>query len=129
METRNEDKKPIFLIVDDSVLMRNMIRMYLYDFGFEVVVEAEDGIEAIEQYRRTKPDIITMDITMPRMDGIHAIKEIMTYDPAAKIVVCSATGKREMVTQAIKAGAKDFLLKPLQKERLAKSIEFLYQKS
>lgn len=125
MDTFTEKKKPTFLIVDDSILMRNMIRMYLNSFGFEIVAEAEDGIEAIQKYIRSKPDIVTMDITMPRMDGISAIKKIIKYDPTAKIIVCSAAGEKENIIQAIRAGAKDFLIKPLQQERIITSIKLL----
>ncbi len=90
--------------------------------GYQVVGEAADGEEAIALYRELQPDLVTMDITMPKMDGITAIKEIMRIDPQAKIIVCSAMGQKPMVIEALSAGAKDFLVKPFDAERVVESL-------
>lgn len=86
--------------------------------GHVVVGEADDGVKAVEQYKVLNPDIVTMDITMPNMNGIEAVKQIMSYDPSAKIVMCSAMGQQEMVMDAIRSGAKDFIVKPYQEDRV-----------
>lgn len=110
------------LIVDDAAFMRMMIKEILSKNGFEVVGEASDGLEAIEKYKEFKPDLITMDITMPEMDGIAALKEIKKLDPNAKIIMCSAMGQQAMVIDAIQAGAKDFIVKPFQADRVIEAI-------
>ena len=106
------------LIVDDAAFMRMMIKDILEKGGFEIVGEANNGIKAVELFKKEKPDVVTMDITMPDMDGIEAVKAIKEFDPAAKIIMCSAMGQQTMVMDAIKAGAKDFIVKPFQLERL-----------
>ena len=111
------------LIVDDASFMRQMLRKILEQNDFEVVGEAENGIKAIEKYKELKPDIVILDITMPEMDGISAAKEIIKYDPAAKIVMCSAMGQQGMVVDAVKAGAKDFIIKPFQGERVIEALK------
>ncbi|MCR2820709.1 response regulator [Lederbergia panacisoli] len=111
------------LIVDDAAFMRMMIKDILVKNGFEVVGEAVDGIQAVEKYKDLKPDLVTMDITMPEMDGITALKEIRSVDPAAKIIMCSAMGQQAMVIDAIQAGAKDFIVKPFQADRVIEAIQ------
>jgi len=110
------------LVVDDAAFMRMMLKGILQKGGHEVVGEAEDGQKAVEQYKALKPDIVTMDITMPNKNGIEAVKEIMTLDANAKIIMCSAMGQQEMVMDAIKSGAKDFIVKPFQEDRVLASI-------
>lgn len=110
------------LVVDDAAFMRMMIKDILRKGGYEVVGEAEDGAKAIERYRELHPDLVTMDITMPDMDGITAVKEIRKIDPNAKIVMCSAMGQQAMVIDAIQAGAKDFVVKPFQPERVLEAV-------
>lgn len=111
------------LIVDDAAFMRMMIKDILEKNGFEVVGEANNGIKAVELYKLEKPDVVTMDITMPDMDGIEAVKAIRAIDPAAKIIMCSAMGQQSMVMDAIKAGAKDFIVKPFQADRVLEAIK------
>lgn len=111
------------LIVDDAAFMRMMIRDILSKNGFEVCGEANDGLQAIEKFKELHPDLITMDITMPEMDGIHALKEIKKLDPNAKVIMCSAMGQQAMVIDAIQAGAKDFIVKPFQADRVIEAIK------
>ncbi len=111
------------LIVDDAAFMRMMIKDILSKNGFEIAGEAPNGMKAVEIYKAEKPDIVTMDITMPEMDGIQALKEIRTFDAGAKIIMCSAMGQQAMVMEAIKAGAKDFIVKPFQAERVLEAIK------
>ena len=111
------------LIVDDAAFMRMMIRDILTKNGFEVCGEASDGLQAIEKFKEVQPDLITMDITMPEMDGIHALKEIKKLDPNAKVIMCSAMGQQAMVIDAIQAGAKDFIVKPFQADRVIEAIK------
>jgi len=111
------------LIVDDAAFMRMMIRDILTKNGFEVVGEAPDGAQAVEKYKELKPDLVTMDITMPEMDGILALKEIRKMDANAKVIMCSAMGQQAMVIDAIQAGAKDFIVKPFQADRVIEAIK------
>ncbi|ACT02075.1 MULTISPECIES: response regulator [Paenibacillus] len=111
------------LIVDDAAFMRMMIRDILTKNGYEVVGEAQDGAQAVEKYKELKPDLITMDITMPEMDGISALKEIKKLDGNAKVIMCSAMGQQAMVIDAIQAGAKDFIVKPFQADRVIEAIK------
>ncbi|WP_027633889.1 response regulator [Clostridium hydrogeniformans] len=110
------------LIVDDAAFMRMMIKDILEKNGFEVVGEASNGLKAVELYKKEKPDVVTMDITMPDMDGIEAVKEIKAFDPNSKIIMCSAMGQQTMVMDAIRAGAKDFIVKPFQADRVLDAI-------
>lgn len=110
------------LIVDDAAFMRMMIKNILVKEGYEVVGEAENGAQAVEKYKELNPDLVTMDITMPEMDGISAVKEIMKLNSAAKVVMCSAMGQQAMVIDAIQAGAKDFIVKPFQADRVIEAI-------
>jgi two-component system chemotaxis response regulator CheY len=111
------------LIVDDAAFMRMMIRDILTKNGYEVVGEAQDGAQAVERFKELKPDLVTMDITMPEMDGIAALKEIKKIDSSAKVIMCSAMGQQAMVIDAIQAGAKDFIVKPFQADRVIEAIK------
>lgn len=111
------------LIVDDAAFMRMMIKDILTKNGYEVVGEANDGLQAVEKYKELSPDLVTMDITMPEMDGITALREIRKYDPNAKVIMCSAMGQQAMVIDAIQAGAKDFIVKPFQADRVLEAIK------
>ncbi|ERK31842.1 MULTISPECIES: response regulator [Clostridium] len=111
------------LIVDDAAFMRMMIKDILEKNGFEVVGEANNGLKAVELYKKESPDVVTMDITMPDMDGIEAVKQIKAFDPGAKVIMCSAMGQQSMVMDAIRAGAKDFIVKPFQAERVLEAIK------
>ncbi len=110
------------LIVDDAAFMRMMIKDVLTKNGFDVTGEAENGINAIEKYKELQPELTIMDITMPEMDGIQAVKEIKKLDPNAKIIMCSAMGQQAMVIEAIQAGAKDFIVKPFQADRVVEAV-------
>lgn len=110
------------LIVDDAAFMRMMIKDILTKNGYTVVGEADNGVTAVEKYMELKPDLVTMDITMPEMDGIQAVREIKKLDPNAKIIMCSAMGQQAMVIDAIQAGAKDFIVKPFQPERVLEAV-------
>jgi two-component system chemotaxis response regulator CheY len=111
------------LIVDDATFMRMMIKDILEKNGYQVIGEAGNGLKAVELYKAEKPDVVTMDITMPEMDGIEAVKAIREFDPSAKIVMCSAMGQQSMVMDAIRAGAKDFIVKPFQADRVLEAIK------
>ncbi|MEW6697255.1 MAG: response regulator [Bacillota bacterium] len=111
------------LIVDDAAFMRMMIKNILTKNGYEVVGEAENGAVAVQMYKEFKPDLTTMDITMPEMDGIQGVKAIRAEDPNANIIMCSAMGQQSMVMEAIQAGAKDFIVKPFQQDRILQAIE------
>ncbi|MDR1472286.1 MAG: response regulator [Synergistaceae bacterium] len=110
------------LIVDDAAFMRMMLRDILAKNGFEVVGEADNGKVAVQMYSELKPDVVTMDITMPEMDGIAAVKEIKAADPAAKVVMVSAMGQQAMVIEAIRSGAADFIVKPFQPDRVLEAL-------
>lgn len=110
------------MIVDDAIFMRVMLKDILEKNGYEVVIEAENGVDAIDKYKKVNPDIVTMDITMPDMDGIAALKEIKKLNSDAKIVMCSAMGQQSMVMEAIQAGAVDFIVKPFQSDRVIESL-------
>ena len=106
------------LICDDAAFMRMMIKDILSKNGYNVAGEAENGARAVEKYAEVKPDLVLMDITMPEMDGIQALKKIKEGDPGAKIIMCSAMGQQAMVIESIQAGAKDFIVKPFQADRV-----------
>jgi two-component system chemotaxis response regulator CheY len=110
------------MVVDDAAFMRMMLKNILTEEGHVVVAEAANGAEAVHTYMTSKPDLVTMDITMPELDGVGAVKQIRKMDPAAKIIMCSAMGQRAMVVDAITAGAKDFVVKPFQKDRVIESV-------
>ncbi len=111
------------LIVDDAGFMRIMLKDIIIKGGFEVVAEADNGITAVELYKKLKPDAVTMDITMPGMDGIRALKEILLFDRDAKVIMCTALGQHTMVVEAIKVGAVDFIGKPFQKDQVVSALK------
>lgn len=113
------------LICDDATFMRFQIKSMVLKNGFEVVGEAEDGLEAVKKYKELKPDIVTMDITMPNMSGIDALKLIIKMDPNAKVIMLSAMGQEPMVKDAILSGAKNFIVKPFTESNLIKVISQL----
>ena len=111
------------LVCDDAIFMRTMISDILTGAGYEVIGEAETGLQAIERYRDLKPDLVTMDIVMPDMGGIDAVRQIVQEDPNAKILMCSAMGQQALVVEAIQAGAKDFVVKPFQPSRVLEAVQ------
>jgi len=111
------------LICDDADFMRTMVGEILRRAGFEVVGEAETGLQAIERYKQLRPDLVTMDIVMPDLGGIEAVREICKYDPHAKILMCSAMGQQALVHEAIEAGAKDFVVKPFQPSHVLEAVQ------
>jgi len=111
------------LVCDDAIFMRTMISDILSQAGFEVVGEAESGLQAVAKYRELKPDLVTMDIVMPDMGGIEAVREICKSDPEAKILMCSAMGQQALVVEAIQAGAKDVVVKPFQPSRVLEAVQ------
>lgn len=110
------------VIADDASFMRMMIRDILTANGYEVVAEADNGAAVVERYNEFKPDLIIMDLTMPEVDGIRAIKAIKKIDNEARIIVCSAMGQQAMVIESIRAGARDFIVKPFQAERVLEAV-------
>ena len=111
------------LVCDDAIFMRTMISDILTQAGFEIVGEAESGLQAVEKFRQLKPDLVTMDIVMPDMGGIDAVREICKADPDAKVLMCSAMGQQALVVEAIQAGAKDFVVKPFQPSRVLEAVQ------
>ena len=111
------------LIVDDAAFMRMMIKDVITKNGFEVAGEAVIGMDAVDKYNELKPDLVLMDITMPEMDGIQALKKIKEGDGNAKVIMCSAMGQQAMVIEAIQSGAKDFIVKPFQPERILEAVQ------
>ena len=114
--------KPRVLVVDDAIFMRKMIADILEGSGMEIVGEADTGAVAVEKYTELSPDLVTMDIIMPEMNGIDAVKNIIASDPQAKIVMCSALGQQALVQDALSAGAKDFLIKPFNPSRVVEVV-------
>ncbi len=110
------------LIVDDAAFMRLAIKTLLEKNGYEVIGEAENGAIGLEKYKELKPDIVTMDITMPEMTGIEALKKIKTFDPSAKVIILSAMGQESMVKEAILSGAKTFIVKPFKEEHVVQTL-------
>ena len=110
------------MIVDDAAFMRMMLKDILTKNGYTVVGEAENGAVSVEKYMDLKPNLTIMDITMPEMDGLQAVKEIRKRDPQARIIMCSAMGQQAMVIEAIQSGAKDFVVKPFQAERVLEAV-------
>ena len=111
------------LICDDAAFMRMMIKDILTKNGYNIAGEAENGTKAVEKYNEVHPDLVLMDITMPEMDGIQALKKIKEADPNACIIMCSAMGQQAMVIEAIQSGAKDFIVKPFQAERVLEAVK------
>ena len=114
--------KPKVRVVDDAIFMRKMIAEILVENGMEVIGEADNGSSAVERYKELKPDLVTMDIIMPEMNGIDAVRQIIAFDSQAKIVMCSALGQQALVQEAITAGAKDFLIKPFNPSRVVEVV-------
>ena len=110
------------LLVDDAAFMRMMIKDVLSKNGYSDLFEAGDGQEAVQQYSEIKPDLVIMDITMPNKDGLEALKEIKGMDSGAKVIMCSAMGQEGMVVDAIKSGAKDFIVKPFKADRILQAV-------
>ena len=111
------------LVCDDAAFMRMMIKDILSKNGYNVAGEAENGLKAVEKYKEVSPDLVLMDITMPEMDGIQALREIKKVDVGAKVIMCSAMGQQAMVIESIQAGAKDFIVKPFQAERVIEAVK------
>lgn len=111
------------LICDDAAFMRMMIKDILVKNGYNIAGEAENGVKAVEKYIETKPDLVMMDITMPEMDGIQALKKIKATDPSANVIMCSAMGQQAMVIDSIQSGAKDFIVKPFQQDRVLEAVK------
>ncbi len=111
------------LICDDAAFMRMMIKDILTKNGYTVVAEAENGLKAVEKYNESQPDLVLMDITMPEMDGIQALKKIKSMDSSAKVIMCSAMGQQAMVIESIQSGAKDFIVKPFQADRVLEAVK------
>ncbi len=111
------------LVCDDAIFMRTMITDILSQAGYDIVGEAESGAQAVQRYRDLRPDLVTMDIVMPDMGGIEAVREIVKHDPDAKILMCSAMGQQALVVEAIQAGAKDFVVKPFQPSRVLEAVQ------
>ncbi|MBE6070764.1 MAG: response regulator [Clostridium butyricum] len=110
------------LVCDDTMFMRNMLREILTENGYEVVGEAENGRIAVEKHKQLKPDLTLMDITMPELDGVNALIGIIENDANANVIMCSAMGQEDVVVSAIKAGAKDFIVKPFRNERVIEAV-------
>jgi len=111
------------LICDDAAFMRMMIKDILTKNGYNVVGEAENGAKGVEKYNELKPDLVLMDITMPEMDGIAALKAIKAADSKASVIMCSAMGQQAMVIESIQSGAKDFIVKPFQADRVLEAVK------
>ncbi len=116
------------LVADDASFMRMMIREIVEDDGHEVVGEASDGSEAVEKYRELHPDIVTMDIVMPRRSGIDAVRGIIELDPSARIVMCSALGQETLVSESLEAGACDFIVKPFKPDAVLATLREVLEK-
>lgn len=111
------------LITDDALFMRVTLKNILTQHGFEVVGEAQNGKESVDLYKELKPDLVTMDITMPEMDGLEALKAIKAHDPGARVIMCTAMGQKNMVVEAIQSGARDFIVKPFQPDRVVEAVK------
>ncbi len=111
------------LLADDLSFMRMVQKEILSGRGYDVVGEASDGLEAVEKYRILSPDVVILDITMPNMNGLDAMKKILEIDSDAKIIICSALGQQRLIVEAIKSGVKDFIVKPFKPERMFSAIE------
>ena len=116
------------LVADDASFMRQMIREIVEMEGHEVVAEASDGIEAIDEFKNHHPDVVTMDIVMPRRSGIDAVKAILEFDPTARVVMCSALGQETLVTEALQAGAHDFIVKPFKPDSVVNTLKKVLEK-
>jgi two-component system chemotaxis response regulator CheY len=110
------------LITDDTIFTRTVLKSILSANGFKSILEAGNGEQALQSYKLNKPDVVLMDITMPIMDGLTALREIRAFDPEAKVIMCTAMGQKNMVVEAIKSGARDFIVKPFQSNRVLESV-------
>jgi two-component system chemotaxis response regulator CheY len=118
-----EDKKMLkILVVDDAAFMRMNVKNILSGEGYEDIIEAENGEMAVKKYKEENPDLVTLDITMPEMDGIEALKKIKENDPDAKVIMCSAMGQQSMVIEAVEVGAEDFIVKPFDKGKIKEAV-------
>jgi two-component system chemotaxis response regulator CheY len=117
------------LIADDASFMRQMIRDIIEPEGWEVVGEASDGVEVVDKYKKLHPDVVMMDIVMPKRSGIDAVKAIKAEDPSARIVMCSALGQEALVTEAVQAGAKDFIVKPFKPDAVLATLAKVAEKA
>ena len=117
------------LIADDASFMRQMIREIVESEGHEVVGEASDGVEAVEEYKQRRPDLVTMDIVMPRRSGNDAVRGILELDPTACVVMCSALGQETLVNEAVEAGAKDFIVKPFKPDNVIETLNRMLEKT
>lgn len=115
------------LVVDDSAFMRAILKNILVDAGYEVIGEAGDGQDAIEKYKELKPELVTMDVTMPNINGIEAARSIIDYDKDANIIICTAMGQDWMITDAYNLGIKDFLLKPFKRTEVLEKVARIFQ--
>jgi two-component system chemotaxis response regulator CheY len=111
------------LIADDLSFMRMIQKEILTERGYTVVGEAADGVEAVEKFKTLRPDLVLLDITMPNMNGLEAMRNIFSIDPKAKVIMCSALGQQNLIVEAIRAGVKDFIVKPFKPERILSAIE------
>ncbi len=111
------------LVCDDALFMRAMIRQILEQAGYEVVAEAEDGHQAIDMYKQCKPDLVTMDIVMPNMGGLDTVKALVQLDPNVRVLVCTAMGQDALAAEAMKAGAKEYIVKPFQSSHILEAVE------
>ncbi len=110
------------LVVDDTMFMRTLVKNILFSGGHDIVGEAEDGVQAVEMYKKLKPDLVTMDVVMPKMNGIEALKSIKAADPKARVIMCTAVGQEQMVKLAIKSGAKGYIVKPFQAPKVIEEV-------
>lgn len=120
---KEDDNLASILIADDAAFMRMVLKNALIKLGHEIIGEAENGKVAIQLYEKLKPDIVTMDITMPEMSGVEAVKEIKKINPNATIIMCSAMGQQSMIVDAIQSGAKDFIIKPFTETRIKEALD------
>jgi two-component system, chemotaxis family, chemotaxis protein CheY len=111
------------LIVDDSLFMRMLLKNVIHELGYDTVVEASNGLEALTKYEDEQPDVVTLDITMPEMDGITALKEIIRLNPGAKVIMVSAMGQQSLLIKAVSMGASDFIVKPFSKDRVREALK------
>jgi Response regulator containing CheY-like receiver domain and AraC-type DNA-binding domain len=111
------------LIVDDAALARTMLRKVIEECGIAEILEAQNGVEALEIYQKERPDLVTMDVTMPEMDGVTATRKILEINAGANVIVCSALGQKEVVMDAIQAGAKHYIIKPFDNEKVRNTIK------
>ncbi|SFL73436.1 two-component system, chemotaxis family, response regulator CheY [Paenibacillus sp. 1_12] len=117
------------MVVDDAAFMRKMLKFLLVEAGHEVVAEAANGRDAVHTYVKYKPDLVTMDVAMPELDGIGAVRQIRKFDPLAKIIMCSSMGQTALIVDAISSGAKDFIEKPFQKKGIIETVNKVLDES